>query len=94
VTDDHAGVTASLLATARNFGMLAGTALAGLSFSLHFAAATGGLDMKEFVPSDTPAFMFALTRSFGYAVLIALGAVLASWMRKTSKGDATEKPAA
>jgi EmrB/QacA subfamily drug resistance transporter len=94
VTDDHAGVTAGLLATARNFGMLAGTALAGLSFALHFAAATGGLDMKEFVPSETPAFMFALTRSFGYAVLIALGAVLASWMRKTPKGASRDKSAA
>lgn len=93
VADDHAGVTAGLLATARNFGMLAGTALAGLSFALHFAAATGGLDMKEFVPSATPAFLFALTRSFDYALLIALCAVAASWMRGTPKGAGKEKPA-
>ena len=81
VADDQAGVTASLLATARNFGMLAGTALAGLSFSLHFAVATGGLDMREFVQSEIPAFMFALTRSFSFAMVIALCAVVASWMR-------------
>jgi predicted MFS family arabinose efflux permease len=94
VADDQAGVTASLLATARNFGMLAGTALAGLSFSLHFAVATGGLDMKEFVPSEVPPFMFALTRSFGYAMIIALLAVVASWMRGTPGGDAVKKPVA
>jgi len=81
VADDQAGVTASLLATARNFGMLAGTALAGLSFSLHFAGATGGMDLKEFVPGETPAFLYALTRSFGYATVISLVAVTASWMR-------------
>ena len=87
VADNQAGVTASLLATARNFGMLAGTALAGLIFSLHFAVATGGLDMKEFVPSEVPAFMFALTRSFSYAMIIALCAVVASWIRGTPGGD-------
>jgi len=81
VADDQAGVTASLLATARNFGMLVGTALAGLSFSLHFAYATGGLDMNEFVQSEIPAFMFALTRSFSYAMAISLCAVVASWIR-------------
>jgi len=86
VADDHAGVTASLLATARNFGMLAGTALGGLIFSLHFALATGGLDMKEFVPSETPAFVYALTVSFGYAAVISLGAVLASWLRGVPGG--------
>lgn len=87
VADDQAGVTASLLATARNFGMLAGTALAGLSFSLHFAVATGGLDMKEFVQSEVPAFMFALTRSFSYAMVIALFAVVASWLRVVPGND-------
>ncbi|MCL7487819.1 MAG: MFS transporter [Desulfobulbaceae bacterium] len=81
VADDHAGVTASLLATARNFGMLAGTALAGLSFTLHFALATGGLDMKEFVSSETPAFVYTLKVSFGYAAIIAFCAVAASLLR-------------
>jgi len=87
VADDQAGVTASLLATARNFGMLAGTSLAGLSFSLHFALATGGLDMNQFVPSEIPAFMFALTRSFSYAMAISLCAVVVSWIRGTPEGD-------
>lgn len=83
VSDDLAGVTASLLATARNFGMLVGTALAGLSFSLRFSAATGGLDMQEFVPAYTQEFMAALTGSFKVAIVIALCAIASSWMRRT-----------
>jgi len=82
VSDDQAGVTASLLATARNFGMLAGTALAGLSFALHFAWATGGLDMRDFVPATAPEFIHALQRSFQYAALIGLIGVVVSWSRQ------------
>lgn len=82
VPDDQVGVTASLLATARNFGMLVGTALAGLSFALHFAWATGGLDMKDFVPAATPAFMHALKRSFHYAAVIGIIGIAASWWRQ------------
>lgn len=81
VPDDQAGITASLLATARNFGMLGGTALAGLSFSLIFSRATGGLDMKEFTPAQIPAFMSALDGSFTVAMFIALLAIAASWLR-------------
>ncbi|HHO47992.1 MAG TPA: MFS transporter [Desulfobacteraceae bacterium] len=88
VSDDQAGVTASLLATARNFGMLAGTALAGLSFALHFAWATGGLDMRDFVPAAAPEFMHALTRSFQYAAVVGLIGVAASWSRQ---GKAAEE---
>ena len=84
VSDNQAGVTASLLATARNFGMLSGTALAGLSFSLHFGAASGGLDLKDFVPAAVPAFMHALNRSFLYAAVISGLAVTASLLRKKS----------
>jgi MFS family permease len=90
VSDDLAGLTASLLATARNFGMLTGTALAGLSFALHFGAATGGLDLKDFVPAAAPAFMQAMTRSFLYAAGLSALAVTASLLRqsgaKTKRG--------
>ena len=72
VSEEQAGLTASLLATARNFGMLAGTALAGLSFALHFAAATGGLDMRDFVPAAAPAFMAALRSTLWYGAGSAL----------------------
>lgn len=81
VSEEQAGLTASLLATARNFGMLAGTALAGLSFALHFAGATGGLDMRDFVPATAPAFMTALRSTLWYGSVLALAAVAVSWQR-------------
>jgi EmrB/QacA subfamily drug resistance transporter len=81
VSEEQAGLAASLLATARNFGMLAGTALAGLSFALHFAGATGGLDMRDFVPAAAPAFMTALRSTFWYGAVLALAAVAVSWQR-------------
>ena len=86
VPDNRVGVTASLLATARNLGMLLGTAFAGLIFALYFARYTGGLDMKDFTPAATSAFMFALHRSFQFGALIALTGVLASWLRQSPEG--------
>lgn len=82
VPEDQVGVTASMLATARNFGMLTGASLAGLLFSLHFAAVTGGLDMKDFNPSLAGEFIFSLKRTFQYALVISSAAVLVSWLRQ------------
>ena len=82
VPEDQVGVTASMLATARNFGMLTGAALAGLLFSLHFAAVTGGLDMKDFNPSMAGEFIFSLKRTFQYGLVISSAAVLVSWLRQ------------
>ncbi|MHB8809610.1 MAG: MFS transporter [Desulfobulbaceae bacterium] len=81
VPEEQAGLTASLLATARNFGMLAGTALAGLSFALHFAAATGGLDLRDFVPALAPAFIGALRTTLWYGAGLSLLAVVVSLLR-------------
>jgi len=82
VSEDQAGVTASMLATARNFGMLAGAALAGFLFSLHFAAVTGGLDLKDFTPALSGEFMYSLKRTFAYGLFISLAAVVFSWRRE------------
>lgn len=81
VSHNQAGVTSSLLATARNMGMLAGTALAGLIFTIYFSGLTGGMDMKDFVPEYTPQFMIALKRSFQAAAVIAAVGMAASWGR-------------
>jgi EmrB/QacA subfamily drug resistance transporter len=81
VNHQQAGVTSSLLATARNMGMLTGTALAGLIFSIYFSRLTGGMDMKDFVPEYTPQFMVALKRSFQAAAIIAAAGMAASWWR-------------
>lgn len=81
VNNHQAGVTSSLLATARNMGMLLGTALAALLFSWYFSRLTGGLDMVDYRPGLAPAFLAALRRTFQVGCLLALGAVVASWNR-------------
>ncbi|BCO07822.1 hypothetical protein GF1_01980 [Desulfolithobacter dissulfuricans] len=81
VNNHQAGVTSSLLATARNMGMLLGTALAALLFSWYFSRLTGGLDMKDYRPELAPAFLSALRRTFQVGCLLAFGAVAASWNR-------------
>ena len=81
VNHQQAGVTSSLLATARNMGMLIGTALAGLIFSVYFSRLTGGMDMKDFMPEYTPQFLIALKRSFQAAAIIAAAGMAASWWR-------------
>jgi len=78
----HAGKAAALLATARNFGMLLGIGLAGLVFTQSFAASTGGLDMKDFSPEHTGAFMRALRHTFRVAGAIGCVGVLLSWKRE------------
>lgn len=82
VSGDQAGVTASMLATARNFGMLSGAALAGFIFARYFSLATGGLDMKDFTPPLAPEFMLALKRTFQYGLIISFAAVMASLLRQ------------
>jgi predicted MFS family arabinose efflux permease len=82
VPEDQVGVTASMLATARNFGMVTGAALGGFLFSLHFAAATGGFDMKDFAPSMTADFIYSLQLTFQYGLIISSAAVVVSWLRE------------
>ncbi|WP_457574125.1 MFS transporter [Desulfolithobacter sp.] len=81
VNNHQAGVTSSLLATARNMGMLLGTALASLIFSWYFSRLTGGLDMVDYRPDLAPAFLTALRQTFQIGCLLAFGAVVASWNR-------------
>jgi EmrB/QacA subfamily drug resistance transporter len=88
VDHEQAGVTASLLATARNMGMLIGTALAGLIFSLYFSRLTGGLDLKDFTPEYTEQFMIALQRALEAAAVLAATGVAASWWRGNEKKEA------
>lgn len=85
VNHQQAGVTSSLLATARNMGMLVGTALAGLIFSVYFSRLTGGLDMKDFTAEYTPQFLMALKRTFQAAALLAAAGIAASWWRGIKK---------
>lgn len=81
VSHEQSGVTSSLLATSRNMGMLLGTALAGFVFALGYAHWTGGMDIKDFEPGQTVAFMQALQQTFRVGTLIAAAACIASLLR-------------
>lgn len=85
VSHKQAGITSSLLATARNLGMLIGTACTGLIFTLQFSSLTGGLDLKDFSPSQTTAFMQAMRGTFQFWILLSLCGVLISWFRGEKK---------
>jgi EmrB/QacA subfamily drug resistance transporter len=87
VPEDLVGVTASMLATARNFGMVTGAALAGFLFSMHFGAATGGLDMKDFEPALSGEFISSLRSTFRYGMIISAASVLFSWLRQKQPAD-------
>ena len=91
IHDEYAGISAGLLATARNMGMLMGVGLAGLIFSSVFSLYTGGLDMKDFLPSHGVYFMAALRASFIAATAVGIVAVVVSWRRGPKKKIADEE---
>lgn len=82
VMSEQAGTAAALLATARNFGMLMGVALAAFFFSMFFGRLTGGLDMRDFTPSSVSAFMEALQGTFVITSLLGLCGAVLSWVRE------------
>jgi len=77
----QAGVSAGLLATVRNLGMLMGVVLAGLVFSFYFSRCTGGLDMKDFTPLHVTPFMTALKAALLTATAVSLAGAIISWFR-------------
>lgn len=81
VKKEQGGTAASLLATARNLGMLLGIAQAGLVFSLCFSRLTNGLDMRDFTSAQTEPFMAALQTAFLVATLTGFLGAIASWLR-------------
>jgi EmrB/QacA subfamily drug resistance transporter len=66
------GTASGMVATARNFGMVFGVALAGTVFNLIFTRLSGGESLKVFRPELTPAFMTA------YAIAMRVGGILAA----------------
>jgi EmrB/QacA subfamily drug resistance transporter len=83
VRNSVAGVSAGILATARNFGMLFGIALAGMFFSLVYQKSSGGLEFKDFTADQAMAFMTALRATFFMVAGIGAAAVIFSWLRGT-----------
>jgi EmrB/QacA subfamily drug resistance transporter len=81
VENRYAGVSAGLLATARNFGMLIGVAQAGMVFSLFYRKHTNGLDLKDFTSAHSQSFMSAQAATFLVAAAIGLAGIALSWLR-------------
>ncbi len=80
------GVSSGMLATARNLGMLAGVALAGLLFGMIFSWLSGGLDLKQFTSDQTQNFMYSLKVTFTVTALLSIiGAVLSSLRNNKKK---------
>lgn len=85
VETNKAGAAAALLATARNLGMLLGIAQGALIFSLYFRRLTNGLDLRDFRPEHTVAFLTALHGALLGAAVTGLLGTAASWFRGNSQ---------
>lgn len=81
IKDDDAGVTAGLLATSRNLGMLCGAAFAGIVFAAWFGWFSGGGELYDYRPEQSPVFMDSFQATLLCAATVSLSAVLASWQR-------------
>jgi len=82
IGDDDAGVTAGLLATSRNLGMLFGAAFAGIVFAAWFSWFTGGAEVRHYDPGQSVQFVAALRTTFLCAAAVSSAAVLISWRRE------------
>lgn len=75
--DNLRGVASGTVATARNIGMVAGVALAGLIFNTVFSIKSGGEVFKTYVYEIEPFFMAAFKHSMiAGAVVSALGVII------------------
>lgn len=81
VPNQKAAIASGTLATARNLGMLLGTAITGLLFTHYFSRLTGGLDMRDASPAHTEAFIVAMRHTLRGIALFAGLALLASALR-------------
>jgi len=79
VREDQAGITAGILATSRNFGMVAGATLAAALFSWWFTFYSGGGQLAEYTDMHRNAFILALRTTFLMSACLALlGGVLSA----------------
>ncbi|MFV0439187.1 MAG: MFS transporter [Desulfopila sp.] len=81
VKDTSAGIASGILATARNFGMLTGTALAGTGFGLLYGHLAQGESILEYSAGRAEAFLLAQRLTLAMALLLLLGGCLISWSR-------------
>jgi EmrB/QacA subfamily drug resistance transporter len=81
VDEKYAGITSGILATARNFGMLTGTALAGAGFTFFYSKYTAGQTLQTFQSEMVSAFLKAQHDTLVVALFLLLTAVLISALR-------------
>jgi EmrB/QacA subfamily drug resistance transporter len=86
VIPQRRGIAAALVATARNFGMVFGVAVAAVIFNTSFQKASGGQSLQNYHPAMARAFMTAFHNAMLWgAVVAALGAVLSSLRGKEKR---------
>ncbi len=79
VNEEYSGITAGIMATARNFGMVAGATLAAALFSWWFTFYSGGGQLADYTAGDRNAFILALKTTFLMSACLALlGGVFSS----------------
>lgn len=81
VDDEYLGISSGILATARNFGMVAGATLTATLFSLLFGHFSAGQTLVAYTSGNMEAFLAALRVSFMALSGLSLLAVCISFMR-------------
>lgn len=66
------GITAGILATARNFGMVIGATLAAWLLSWWFTFYSGGMEFSAYTATNQGAFVLAVRTTFLFAACLAL----------------------
>ena len=92
VPQENRGVAGAVVASARNFGMVLGIALAGGLFHPVFNRLSGGLPLSQFTPAATPAFLSAYRLAMGCGAGVSLIATLIAWMRGIEGRTRTQSP--
>lgn len=82
VGEDKLGMSAGILATARNFGMVCGATLAAALFSWWYGFFTGGATLTSYSPAESANFILALRVTFMMAAGLSFLGCLVSFGRR------------
>ena len=85
VSDQYAGITAGILATARNFGMVAGTTFATILFTFFLSYYGEGLKLEQYGATvmHQASFLMALKTTFMIAAGVLLVGSVISFQRRS-----------
>jgi predicted MFS family arabinose efflux permease len=81
IADVDAGITAGLLATSRNLGMLAGAAFGSIVFGSWFSYFSSGAELGSYHPALSGPFISALQATMLCFAALSLINVVISWQR-------------